>query len=84
MVNHCANPNCHKPLHYLRDGKIFLFSGKTSRSDSGAFNLEHFWLCGGCAKVWTLTMDSEHGVHLLEKKRRRFRANLVAVSAASA
>lgn len=77
MVNHCANPNCHKPLHYLREGKIFLFSGK-SKSKSNAFSLEHFWLCGDCAKDWTLAMDGEHSIQLLAKKRRRFRAKLIA------
>lgn len=81
MVSYCANPNCHKPLHYLREGKIFLFSGKPSKGNSNAFNLEHFWLCGGCAKNWTLTMDGEHGMQLQERKRRRFRAKFVAVSA---
>jgi hypothetical protein len=80
MVNYCANPNCHKELHYLREGKIFLFSGKLSKGKSNAFALEHFWLCGDCAKDWTLAMDGEHGIQLLEKKRRQFRAKLIPVS----
>ena len=25
MVNQCANPSCAKPLHYLREGRIFVF-----------------------------------------------------------
>ena len=25
MVNQCANPKCGKPLHYLREGRIFVF-----------------------------------------------------------
>jgi hypothetical protein len=25
MMNHCANPQCAKPLHYLREGRIFVF-----------------------------------------------------------
>ena len=75
MVSHCANPNCQKPLHYLREGKIFLFSRKnSSKQTSKTFQLlEHYWLCGACAREWTLTMDSEQGVQLSERKRRRFR-----------
>lgn len=76
MVSHCANPNCQKPLHYLREGKVFLFSRKnTSKQNSKTLQLlEHYWLCGNCANQWTLTMDGDHGIHLLEKKRRRFGA----------
>ena len=76
MVGHCANPNCNKPLHYLREGKVFLFSRKnTSKENPKSLQLlEHYWLCGDCARQWTLAMDGEQGIQLLEKKRRRFRA----------
>jgi hypothetical protein len=75
MVSHCANPNCNKPLHYLREGKVFLFSGKnSSKHKSTPFQMiEHYWLCGDCARNWTLTMDRDQGVQLSERKQRRFR-----------
>ncbi len=74
MLSHCANPNCKKPLHYLREGKVFLFSRKnSSKQNSKPFQLlEHYWLCGECSRDWTLTMDGEHGVQLSERRRRRF------------
>lgn len=72
MVNHCANPACHKSLHYLRDGKVFLFSkGKNSDSGKSPQRLEHFWLCGACAKVFTLSMDGNNSIQLLPAKRSR-------------
>lgn len=76
MVSHCANPNCQKPLHYLREGKVFLFTRKNqSKPNSKTFQrLEHYWLCGACAKQWTLTTDGENGIQLLEKKRQRLGA----------
>jgi len=75
MVNHCANPICHKPLHYLREGKVFLFSRKNQQnSKSGLPHLEHFWLCGVCAKEWTLAVDEQDEVKLLEVRRPHFRA----------
>ncbi len=52
MVNNCANAACNKPLHYLRDGRVFVFDvagasigpdGKRTR------HLEHYWLCGDCS-----------------------------------
>jgi hypothetical protein len=75
MVNYCANPICHKPLHYLREGKVFLFSRKNPSDDhSKLHRLEHYWLCGICAKEWTLTSDAKGGVKLVETRRRRVRA----------
>jgi hypothetical protein len=35
--------------------------------------LEHYWLCGECARDWTLTMDGNQGVQLSERKLRQFR-----------
>lgn len=85
MVSHCANPQCLKPLHYLREGKVFLFTGRnTLKGKSTLLRLEHYWLCGACAKEWTLMIDEENGVQLLERKRRRARTALVAPSAAPA
>jgi hypothetical protein len=59
----------------LREGKIFLFSRKnSSKQTSKTFQLlEHYWLCGACSRDWMLTMDSEQGVQLAERNRRRFR-----------
>lgn len=78
MVSHCANPICNKPLHYLREGKIFLFSRKNQPGDHSKLphRLEHYWLCGTCAKEWTLTsnVDAQGGVKLVETRRKRSRA----------
>ncbi len=80
MVNCCANPECRKPLHYLREGKIFLFSVRRSqdRQDFGIPRLEHYWLCGPCSREWTLGMDGQQGVELIRLRRRRARAYSVA------
>lgn len=73
MVNHCANPACNKQLHYLRDGKVFLFSAKKSleKSSNFPYRLEHYWLCGACAKQWTLSMDGNNEVKLVETRKKR-------------
>ncbi|MHB1794209.1 MAG: hypothetical protein ACYCPO_04530 [Acidobacteriaceae bacterium] len=86
MVSHCANPNCNKPLHYLREGKVFLFSRtNASKQNSKTLQLlEYYWLCGACSNEWTLTMDGENGIQVVERKRRRFRATYRAPSAAPA
>jgi hypothetical protein len=83
MVSCCANPACRKPLHYLREGKIFLFSVHRSREpqDFAVPRLEHFWLCGTCSREWTLGMDGKDGVELIRLRRRRDRAYSVAEAA---
>lgn len=71
MVSNCANPNCSKPLHYLREGRIFAFdvtscgdgpNGKRTR------RLEHFWLCGACAQTMVMRQSAE-GIHAVMRQR---------------
>lgn len=80
MVNHCANPACHKTLHYLRDGKVFLFSRNNNQTANSKLpqRLEHFWLCGICAKKWTLTLEGSDSLLLTELKRRQRRTTFSA------
>jgi hypothetical protein len=52
MVSQCANPECKRELHYLRDGKIYRFVMSTA---TGSKRVEHFWLCGECSKSMILT-----------------------------
>jgi hypothetical protein len=47
MGGQCANPDCKRELRYLRDGKIYAFELHTVTRGA---RLEHFWLCGKCAK----------------------------------
>lgn len=60
MVKNCANPKCAKPLHYLREGRIFVFDVE-SDSNKPIHRLEHFWLCGECSKTMRL-VKTEQGV----------------------
>ncbi len=72
MVSHCANPKCAKPLHYLRDGKIFVFdvSGEADGNGKRSRRMEHYWLCGECCQ--TLAMEqSPDGVRVVMRVRNR-------------
>ncbi len=72
MIAKCANPDCNAPFRYLREGRIFQVDrdaagrhivGPFLISDNGApHRLEHFWLCGVCARTLTLAIDPERGV----------------------
>jgi hypothetical protein len=76
MVSNCANPKCAKPLHYLRDGRIFRFdvpdrtaivNGKRTR------HVEHFWLCGACSQTMAMELSAE-GVNVVARPRARMAA----------
>jgi len=71
MVSHCSNPKCAKPLHYLREGRIFVFdvaAGEADRFGKRSRRMEHYWLCGECSK--TLAMEqSADGVRVVARVR---------------
>jgi len=86
MVSNCANPKCAKPLHYLRDGRIFVFdvpdkiaaaNGKRTR------RIEHFWLCGACSQTFAMEQSSD-GVHVVMRARTRLRAEMSAMGSVMA
>jgi hypothetical protein len=71
MVNNCANPQCNKPLHYLRDGRIFVFDVASARlgpDGKRLRNLEHYWLCGDCAPSMIVEWSAEMGVSVQAKQ----------------
>ena len=85
MVSNCANPKCAKPLHYLREGRIFVFdvaingpgNGKRSR------RMEHYWLCGVCSQSMKMEQTAD-GVRVVarppSRMRGEFRANESAIA----
>ena len=81
MVNNCANPKCAKPLHYLRDGRIFVFdviARDQAKGPDGKHprRMEHYWLCGTCAQTMQLEQTSEYGIRLISKPRLSVRREL--------
>jgi len=72
MVNDCANPKCSKPLHYLRDGRVFVFDVPSAPSvarveGARGRRMEHYWLCGDCAQSYTLKHSPDGGIELLAR-----------------
>lgn len=75
MVSNCANPKCGKPLHYLREGRIYVFdvpSGAEGPNGKRARRLEHFWLCGTCAQTMMVQQSAE-GIRAVSRPQPRFR-----------
>jgi hypothetical protein len=73
MVNNCANPRCAKPLHYLREGRIFVFDVLDSASVLNGKNtrhLEHYWLCGACSEQFLVERNdgTDSGVRLVPRR----------------
>lgn len=71
MLNQCFNPDCRKPLHYLREGRVFVFGVQDSSdgANGDGSRLEHYWLCGPCAQKFGMAQDDK-GIRMVERKRR--------------
>ncbi len=70
MVNNCANPKCNKPLHYLRDGRIFVFEmtgARTGPDGKRLRHLQHYWLCGDCSVSMVVEPEGDAGVAVHSK-----------------
>lgn len=73
MVNHCANPQCCKPLHYLRDGRVYVFDVTRplgANSERTARRMEHFWLCGACSENYFLEQVEDRTVRISPRVKR--------------
>ena len=76
MVSHCSNPDCLKPLHYLREGRIYVFdlpdpnTPVSAEVESPLRRLEHFWLCGPCSENFALEHIRGKGIRLIPKSSR--------------
>jgi hypothetical protein len=74
LVSHCSNPDCMKPLHYLREGKIYVFdlpdpAAPISGNGNSVHRMEHFWLCGPCSELFVLEQTG-CGVGIARKMSR--------------
>jgi uncharacterized protein YcsI (UPF0317 family) len=86
MVSNCANPKCGKPLHYLREGQIFVFDVSTGSVDANGKRgrrLEHFWLCGECSQTMIMRQSTE-GIYAVVRPGSRFRREIMVTGTAAA
>ena len=73
MIHQCANPSCGKPLHYLREGRIFVFDlpdPSVPASGDRARRLQHFWLCGPCSENLVMEQTGDMQIQVAVKSRR--------------
>jgi hypothetical protein len=73
MMNNCANPKCGKPLHYLREGRVFVFDLPNQISAVGGKKtrrIEHFWLCGECSRTMEMQQSKDRVEVFLRQKTR--------------
>lgn len=70
MFAKCANPACPVIFEYHDDGRFFRFTKRNSPSDAADpepaeernHPVEHYWLCGRCAGIYTLVYMEGAGV----------------------
>jgi hypothetical protein len=76
MINQCANLTCSKPLHYLREGRVFVFDVSDAHIVQGSDGprerrLEHYWLCGDCAQTFMLERTAEGKIRVIARQAVR-------------
>jgi hypothetical protein len=75
VVDRCANPECGKPLLYLREGSVYCFEevdlGNGSGDPSG-HRLNHYWLCGECSANHLLERTTDEHILLTSKPSLHF------------
>jgi hypothetical protein len=79
MVNHCANPQCCKPLHYLREGRVYVFdvTRPSANGERTVRRMEHFWLCGECSEAYFLEQAEDRSVRISPRRKRPVSNNVV-------
>jgi hypothetical protein len=85
MVNHCANPECCKPLHYLREGRVYVFDVTRTVTGNGertTRRMEHFWLCGACSESYLLEQVEDRTVRITPRTKRVVNATIMPYKAA--
>ena len=75
MISHCANPDCMRPFHYLRGGRLYRFDIRhptTPCSDvpnaicglKPSHATVFFWLCQQCSSKHSLRFNFRDGISL--------------------
>jgi hypothetical protein len=75
MVDHCANPECGKPMLYLREGSIYCFEEIDPGDGSGnpfGHRLKHYWLCGNCSANHLLERTTDKQILLTSRPSLHF------------
>lgn len=63
MIDECANPDCSIPFDY-QHGRFFRFRREcgVNEAPANAHSVYHLWLCGRCARIYTLQYHKQYGV----------------------
>lgn len=75
MISHCANPDCMRPFHYLRGGRLYRFDIRhptTPCSDvpnaicglKPSHATVFFWMCEHCSSNYSLRFNFRDGISL--------------------
>jgi hypothetical protein len=60
MIDSCFNSKCHKPLMYLREGRVI----RVVHGNSDKLRIEHYWLCGDCYEKYDFHFQEDDSVSL--------------------
>lgn len=81
MISHCANPECVRPFHYLRGGRLYRFDIRNPSTpcidvSNAICSLKpshvtvFFWLCEQCSSKHSLKFNFRDGVRIVPSTER--------------
>lgn len=95
MISECSNPQCAKPFHYLRGGRLYRFDVRrpvepcrdvpnaicaSKPSEASVF----FWLCADCSHRYSLRFSLREGTSVVPLEPVPEAGNPVVTRAAAA
>ncbi len=71
MVAFCATPGCKVPFLYLGHGRLFQFEVPSHHGAKQRSSVLRAWLCSECSSLWTLAIDTQGQLRLLQPLEKR-------------
>ncbi len=64
MVSHCANPDCQRPFHSMKQGRLIVLPPLRKCAAQESALLDVAWLCENCSTSFNVARDDEGRVQI--------------------
>lgn len=84
MLIKCCNPECQAPFNY-RQGRLVRFCRSSANGKRAGSHpvIEHYWLCGQCARLFVFDHEPGTGVRIKPRDQELSKNHLVRSASAA-